>query len=135
PALSGSELPAAKPARRAKRQAAQTAPTTSTAQTAPAAPAPQPTPAAPAGPAPGTVTVSGLLDWYFGINARAPRSATGGPFAAIVTPSGETIGIDNFGRAFDINDRDPSFSLGEVGITRTPGKGFPLGVTATLTVG
>ncbi|HZO91321.1 MAG TPA: outer membrane beta-barrel protein [Chthonomonadaceae bacterium] len=91
--------------------------------------------AAPAGPALGTVTISGLVDVYYGINARAPRSATGGPFATIVTPSGETIGVDNVGRSFDINDREPSFSLGEVNITRTPGRGFPLGVTATLTFG
>ncbi|HZP80997.1 MAG TPA: outer membrane beta-barrel protein [Chthonomonadaceae bacterium] len=99
------------------------------------APAPQATPAAPSGPAPGSVTVSGLVDVYFGVNARAPRSATGGPFTTLVTPSGETIGIDNAGRSFDINDRDVSLSLGEVNITRTPGKGFPLGVTATLTFG
>lgn len=132
--------PASKAAKRAKKQDAPVAQATPTAQAAPAqaapaAPAAQPAPAAPAGPAPGTVSYSGLLDWYFGVNARAPRSAAGGPFASIVTPSGETIGVDNFGRTFDINDRDPSFSLGELNISRTPGKGFPLGVTATLTVG
>jgi hypothetical protein len=100
-----------------------------------AAPSQSPAPAAPAAAAPGTIRYSGLLDWYFGINFRAPRSSTGGPFTSLVTPSGETIGVDNAGRAFDINDRDPSFSLGEFNVTRTAGKGFPLGITATLTFG
>ena len=103
---------------------------------------PAQTPAAPAAPAatpPGTVTLSGLVDLYFGINSRAPRGATGSPFApaiaGIVTPSGERIKVDNVGRSFDINDRELSFSLGELNINRTEGRGFPLGVTATFTVG
>ncbi len=92
-------------------------------------------PAAPAAPAPGEVTVTGLLDFYFGYNARAPKSATGGAFTGITTPSGETIRQDNFGLFFNVRDREPSFSLGEVNITRTAGKGFPLGATLTLTFG
>ncbi len=108
---------------------------TAQAQPPPPPPVPQPAPAAPAAPAPGTVSISGLVDVYYGVNARAPSAPGGGPFATILTPSGEHIGIDNVGRSFDINDREPSFSLGEVNITRTPGHGFPLGITATLTVG
>ncbi len=97
-------------------------------------------PAAPAATPPGTVTYSGLIDVYYGVNARAPHSpAGGGPFgksyAGLVFPNGERFGIDNVGRSFDVNDREPSFSLGEFNITRTEGKGFPLGVTATLTLG
>ena len=74
------------------------------------------------------------------INARAPHSPTGGgpfgkAFTGLVFPNGERIGIDNVGRSFDINDREPGFSLGEFNINRTEGKGFPLGVTATLTLG
>lgn len=100
-----------------------------------AAPAAQPAPATPAGPPPGSVIISGLVDIYYGVNVRAPRAAGGGPFTGTVTPSGEKIGIDNAGRSFDINDREPSFSLGELNLTRTPGKGLPIGLTATLTVG
>ncbi len=95
-------------------------------------------PATPPAPAPGTVTVTGLIDLYYGINVRAPRAAGDKPFTGINTvgsPTGEIIGVDNVGHAFDINDRDPSFSLGELNIVRTPGKGFPLGITATLTAG
>lgn len=92
-------------------------------------------PAAPAAPAEGEVTVTGLLDFYFGYNARAPRNATGGAFTGITTPSGEFIRQDNFGLFFNIRDREPSFSLGEVNIVRTAGKGFPLGATVTLTFG
>lgn len=93
--------------------------------------------AAPAAPAPGTVTVSGLVDVYVGVNVRAPRAAGDKPFAGAFTTGtpGDLIGIDNAGHAFDINDRDPSFSLGELNIVRTPGKGFPLGLTVTLTAG
>jgi hypothetical protein len=94
-------------------------------------------PAAPPPPAPGTVTVSGLVDVYYGINVRAPRGPGDTPYAATLTTGnpGEVIGVDNAFHAFDINDRDPSFSLGELNITRTPGKGFPLGLTLTLTAG
>jgi hypothetical protein len=94
---------------------------------APAAPA---APAAPPPPAPGSVSYSGLIDIYYGFNARAPH-----PPSTILTPSGEKIHVDNTGRAFDINDRDPSLSLAEFNITRVAGKGFPLGITATLTAG
>ncbi len=118
-------------------------PQTSTPPQKPAEGQPAQTPAAPAAPAatpPGTVTYSGLIDVYFGVNARAPHSpAGGGPFGksytGLVFPNGERFGIDNVGRSFDINDREPSFSLGEFNINRTEGKGFPLGVTATLTLG
>ncbi|MCW3100905.1 MAG: outer membrane protein family [Chthonomonadaceae bacterium] len=116
--------------------------TTSHAQTpAPAAAAQAPTtpaaPATPAPPAPGTVTITGLVDVYYGINVRAPRAAGDKPYAGIFTTGnpGDVIGVDNVGHAFDINDRDPSFSLGELNIVRTPGKGFPLGLTVTLTGG
>ena len=118
-------------------------PQTSTPPQKPSEGQPAQTPAAPATPAatpPGTVMYSGLIDVYFGINARAPHSpgsgfAFGKAYTGLITPSGEKIGIDNVGRSFDVNDREPSFSLGEFNITRTEGKGFPLGVTATLTVG
>lgn len=90
---------------------------------------------APEAPKEGEVTITGLLDFYFGWNARAPRAANGARFFPITTPSGEVINSDNFGLFFNINDRQPGFSLGEVNITRTPGKGFPLGLTATLTFG
>ena len=86
---------------------------------------------APAAPAPGTVTLSGLVDVYYGINFRAPKS---GAFGTL-TPSGEIIKADNAGHSFDINDREPSFSLGELNINRTEGKGVPFGITATLTFG
>ena len=117
-------------------------PQTSTPPQKPSEGQPAQTPAAPAAPAatpPGTVTYSGLIDVYFGINARAPHSAGPTPFgnayANLIFPNGEHFGIDNVGRSFDVNDREPSFNLGEFNITRTEGKGFPLGVTATLTVG
>ena len=99
--------------------------------------APVAAPATPPPPAPGTVTVTGLVDVYYGINVRAPRGAGNTPFASVLTSGnpGEIIGVDNAGHAFDINDRDPSFSLGELNIVRTPGKGFPLGLTVTLTAG
>jgi hypothetical protein len=101
-----------------------------------AKPAPKQDEAAePAAPAGGEVTVTGLLDFYFGYNARAPRAANGGPFTGVTTPSGEFLRTDNFGLFFNTRDRSPQFSLGEVNITRSPGKGFPLGVTATLTFG
>ncbi len=107
---------------------------------------PTPETPAPTAPAPGTVTITGLIDIYFGINFRAPSPPAviadfginfraPSPPAVIATPSGETIKVDNYGHTFDINDREPSFSLGEVNIVRTQGRGFPLGVTATLTVG
>ncbi len=102
--------------------------------TAPTAVAPVATPTPP-----GTVTYSGLIDVYYGINVRAPRAAQkgifGNAFTGIVTPSGEHIGVDNNGRSFDINDREFSFNLGEFNITRTEGKGVPFGFTATLTTG
>ena len=119
---------------------------TSHAQTpAPAAPAAGQAPAAPAAaapatpppPAPGTVTITGLVDVYLGINVRAPRAAGDKPYSGVITTGspGEVIGVDNVGHSFDINDRDPSLSLAELNIVRTPGKGFPLGLTVTLTGG
>jgi len=127
--------PADKPASTDAGKVAQAAP----AQPAPAQPAqPAPAPAAPAGPAPGSVTYSGLVDIYYGINTRSPAAAVGnGPFTGVTTVGspGEFIGVDNFGRAFDINDRTPSFSLGEINIVRTANKSLPIGITATLTVG
>ncbi|MDW8207722.1 MAG: outer membrane beta-barrel protein [Chloroherpetonaceae bacterium] len=87
------------------------------------------------GPKEGEVVITGLLDFYFGWNARAPRAANGGPYFPVGTPSGETLSGDNFGLFFNYKDRKPTFTLGEVDITRTAGKGFPLGVRATLTFG
>ena len=69
------------------------------------------------------------------LRRASAKGPFGSAFAGTITPSGEHIGIDNNGRSFDINDREPSFSLGEFNINRTEGRGFPLGFTATLTVG
>ena len=96
------------------------------------------TPAAPTPP--GTITYSGLIDVYYGINARSPHTAGPSPFgghsfSGYLTPSGEHFGIDNVGRSFDVNDREFSFNLGEFNITRTEGRGLPVGFTATLTTG
>jgi hypothetical protein len=105
-----------------------------TAQAPTAQPAPQPAPTPPP-PAPGSVTITGLVDLYYSVNPRRPSSPTGKPFPAVVTASGETINVDNLGRAFDINDSEPTFSLGELNITRLAGAGFPFGITVTLTAG
>jgi hypothetical protein len=94
-----------------------------------AAPA-QAAPAAPAGPAPGTVSYSGLLDWYFLVNPRSPAA-----YPWIVTPGGQVIKANNLFRAFDLNNSQPTLSLGELDISRTAGHGFPLGFTASITVG
>lgn len=84
-----------------------------------------PAPAAPAGPAPGSVTVTGLIDGYFQVNYQHPgskgKSTLAAPYAGV-----------NATRAFDYQDGF-GLSLGEINIVRTAGKGFPLGVTATLT--
>ncbi len=114
----------------AKQDPAKADPSKPDASKAPVATTPPP-------PAPGTVTVTGLVDVYYGINVRAPRAPGDKPFGAVLTTGnpGEVIGVDNTGHSFDINDRDPSFSLGELNIVRTPGKGFPLGLTVTLTGG
>ena len=93
--------------------------------------------AEPAGPAPGSVSYTGLVDIYYGVNGRTPSGLGSAPFTGITTVGnpGDFIGIDNAGRAFDINDRTPSFSLGELNIVRTANKSFPIGITATLTFG
>ena len=91
------------------------------AVTAPAATAP----AAPAGPAPGTVTVSGLIDGYYQINYQHPGTVGKPTFAAPFSGNNAT-------RAFDYKDNF-GLSLGEINISRTAGRGFPLGITATLT--
>lgn len=81
-------------------------------------------------PKPGEVDLSGYLDLYYAINARAPY-----PAAVLTTTDGQKIGIDNVGRSFDINDRELSLSLLELNITRNEGKGIPFSITATLTTG
>jgi len=110
------DTPAAQPP-----PAAQPAPA---AKPAPAA-QPAPAPAAPAGPAPGAVTISGLLDGYFQVNYQHPGSAGKSTLAAPFSGVNAT-------RAFDYKDGF-GLSLGEINISRTAGKGFPLGLTATLT--
>ncbi|HZT44181.1 MAG TPA: outer membrane beta-barrel protein [Chthonomonadaceae bacterium] len=112
------------------QQSSSPAPATGTpaAQT----PAQPPTPAAPpapSGPAPGAYSVSGLLDVYYEYNARNPAKTY------LVTPDGESIPIQNNGRAFDVIDGTPVFSLGELNIQRTQGKGLPFGITGTFTAG
>ena len=82
-------------------------------------------PPAPSGPAPGTVTVSGLIDGYFQVNYQHPSSKGKPTFAAPFSGVNAT-------RAFDYKDGF-GLSLGEVNISRTAGRGFPLGITATLT--
>ena len=125
----------------AKRQDAQpptTPPTTPDATKPATPPTVAPTPAAaaaPTPPAPGTVTYSGLIDVYYGINTRAPRAANNGPFGGATGPDGTHVSIDNVGRAFDINDRDPSLSLAELNVVRTHNKSLPIDITATLTFG
>ena len=71
-------------------------------------------PAAPAGPAPGTVSYSGLLDGSYQLNFQHQ------------TP--------NATRAFDFHNNF-ALSLAEINITRTAGRGLPIGLTATLTLG
>lgn len=93
-------------------------------------PAAQAAPAAPAAPAPGTVTVGGLIDGYYQLNFQHPK---GSPTFAAPTTGGNSGGV-NATRAFDYHNNF-GLSLGEVNITRTAGKGFPLGFTGTFTVG
>ena len=45
------------------------------------------------------------------------------------------MSVDNNGRSFDINDRDPSLSLAELNVVRTHNKSLPIDITATLTLG
>ena len=71
-------------------------------------------PAAPAGPAPGAVTYSGLLDGYYQINFQRKNP--------------------NPTRAFDYHNNF-GFSLAELNVTRTAGKGLPFGFTGTFTLG
>lgn len=82
-------------------------------------------PAAPAGPAPGAVTVTGLIDGYFQTNYQHPSSKGKPTFAVPFSGVNAT-------RAFDYKDGF-ALSLAEININRTAGKGFPLGITATLT--
>ncbi len=91
--------------------------------------------AAPTGPTPGSVTVTGLVDIYYEVNGRAPSNGAGGSFTGVPTVGGGAIGVDNAGRAFDINDREVSLSLAEVNIFRAADKSFPVSITATLTGG
>ncbi|HLJ54243.1 MAG TPA: outer membrane beta-barrel protein, partial [Chthonomonadaceae bacterium] len=90
-----------------------------------AAAQPAPAPAAPAAPAPGTVTLTGLIDGYYQENFQHPgtkgKSTFAAPFAGL-----------NATRSFDYRDGF-ALSLAELNVTRTAGKGFPLGITATLT--
>ncbi len=99
------------------------APAAPAAQTAPAAPA------APAGPKPGDISFSGLIDWYYGINFQHPS-----PNFTIGTTLGGITGAQNAGRAFDYHNQF-GLSLAELNFTRVAGKGFPLGITATITAG
>lgn len=80
--------------------------------------------------APGTVTFSGLVDGYYQIDFQHPRAV---PMFAAPTTGGNSGGIVAT-RAFDYRNNF-ALSLGEIGVTRTAGKGFPLGITATLGVG
>ncbi|HLV81692.1 MAG TPA: hypothetical protein VKT32_15505, partial [Chthonomonadaceae bacterium] len=130
-------LPAA-----AIRAAAQQSPPSSPPSTAPVVQTPAPSasgtaaqpPAAPAtpapsSPAPGSYSVSGLVDVYYEYNTRNPAKTY------LVTPDGEAIPIQNAGRAFDVIDGTPVFSLAELNVQRTQGKGLPLGITGTFTAG
>lgn len=95
---------------------------------------------APPGPKPGQITVSGLLDFYYGINFRrpgndSPENPYRPAFSGVTLPNRENIRIDNALRFNDINDRELSFSLGEIDITRTQDRKLPLGFRATFTVG
>ncbi len=105
------------------------------APAAPAAQAQPAAPAAPAAPAPGSVSVTGLVDFYFEVNGRAPSNGRGGAFTSYPTVGGSALKVDNNGRSFDINDRELSLSLGEINIVRTANASFPFGITATLTGG
>ena len=96
------------------------------------------TPAAattPAPPAPGSVAYTGLVDIYYAVNTRAPRAPDNSPFAGVTGPDGTHVSIDNAGRSFDINDRDPSLSLAELNVVRTHNRSLPIDITATLTLG
>ena len=113
------------------------APSPTSKETKPAqaqpAPATAAQPAAPAAPAPGAVTITGLIDGYYQINFQHPKAlpTLAGPAMGL---HGSTTGGINATRAFDYRDNF-GLSLGEISLTRTAGKGFPLGVTATVTVG
>ncbi len=114
------------------------APTTPDATKPATPPTTAETPAAattPGPPAPGSVSYSGLIDIYLGVNTRAPRAANNGPFAGVTTPDGTRLSIDNNGRSFDVNDRDPSLSLAELNVVRTHNRSLPIDITATLTLG
>lgn len=104
-------------------------PGTQAAQTPAQPPAAQPAPAAPSGPAPGSYSISGLLDFYYEYNTRNPAKTY------LITPDGQAIPVQNVGRAFDVIDGTPVFSLGELDVSRTQGKGIPFGITGTFTAG
>ncbi len=99
-----------------------------TAKPAPTVPAPT-APAAPPAPVPGAVTITGLIEGSYGINFNHPQKST-----AIGTTLGAINHVDNVGRTFDYHQAF-GFQLGELNISRTANKSFPLGATATLTIG
>ena len=71
-------------------------------------------PVAPTGPAPGTVSYSGLLDGSYQLNFQRQNP--------------------NATRAFDYHNNF-ALSLAEINVTRTAGKGLPIGLTGTFTLG
>ncbi len=81
-------------------------------------------------PKPGSISVSGLADFYYAQNFNDPY-----PASILGLVGGGSLSIDNVGRSFDVNNGIPSLSLFEVDLVRTEGKGIPFGLTATLTAG
>jgi hypothetical protein len=116
---SGQSAPAAQPAAQTQPAAAQAQPAPAPAAAAPAAPAPT---------APGTVTYSGLVDVYYGFNFNHPVS---GQLPATL---GDIHPYSNNGYSFNYHN---NFGLNnaEINVSRTAGRGFPLGVTATIAFG
>lgn len=129
------------PANKPAQQTGQTAPTTTNppAQNSGQSSA-QPPPSAPAGPKPGAITLSGLLDFYYGVNFRNPgnpnpRSPFYPSYTNVPLSGGGFIHVDNALRFNDINNRKLTFSLGELDAVRTEDRRLPLGFHVTLTVG